>query len=392
MPLYHAAVLGAGLAGLECARRLAAAGLRAVLLDRKTSLDSAVHTTGIFVRRTLEDFDLPADCLGPAVRHVTLYSPALRPLHLESPHAEFRVGRMALLYQRLLADAVRSGVTWLPATRFLSLELGAPTRIHIERGGRSEVLVARFVVAADGAQSRAARDLGLDTNREFLVGVEDVLRGVPLSGPPRFHVFLDPQLAPGYIAWLVNDGEEAHLGVGGYAGRFHPAQALEEFRSRLRGIVGLQDAQTVERRSGLIPVGGVLRRLANPYGLLVGDVAGAVSPLTAGGLDPAVRLSDLAARVLVDYLSTGDPKALAPYSGDALRARFVSRLAMRRMFAALRWRMPLELGCALLRLPGARRLAEHVFFGRGSFPDSVTVSPRCPALQTERPIAAARSR
>jgi len=29
----------------------------------------------------------------------------------------------------------------------------------------------------------------------------------------------------------------------------------------------------------------------------------------------------------------------------------------------------LELGCALLRLPVFSRLATHVFFGRGSFPD-----------------------
>ena len=35
--------------------------------------------TGIFVRRTLEDFDIPEDCLGPAVRHVALYSPAAAP-------------------------------------------------------------------------------------------------------------------------------------------------------------------------------------------------------------------------------------------------------------------------------------------------------------------------
>lgn len=386
MPLYHAAVVGAGLAGLECARRLGAAGLRVVLLDRKASLASAVHTTGIFVRRTLEDFDLPDDCLGPAVRHVTLYSPALRPLHLESPHTEFRVGSMAQLYQRLLADAVRGGVTWLPEARFVGLEPGAPTRIHIERDGRAEVLVARFVVAADGAQSRAARHLGLDINREFLVGVEDVLRGVPLSGPPCFHVFLDPRLAPGYIAWLVNDGEETHLGVGGYADRFRALQALEEFRSRLRGIAGLQQAQIVERRGGLIPVGGVLRRLANRHGLLVGDAAGAASPLTAGGLDPAVRLSDLAARVIVEYMATGDPKALAPYSGEAFRPRFISRLVMRRIFAAMRWRMPLEAACALLHLPGARRLAEHVFFGRGSFPD---VAGRELAVRSRRGTASA---
>jgi flavin-dependent dehydrogenase len=389
---HDVAILGAGLAGLECARFLAAAGLRVVLLDRKPWLAASVHTTGIFVRRTLEDFNLPADCLGPPVRHVTLYSPALRGLELKSPHAEFRVGRMARLYERFLADAIRSGATWLPATRYVGLELGAPPRIHIERGGRREVLVTRFVVAADGAQSRAARHLGLDLNSEFIVGVEDVLHGVPLSGPPRFHCFLDPALAPGYIAWLVNDGEEAHLGVGGYGNRFDPLHALDKLRKRLDGIADLSHAQRVERRGGLIPVGGVLRRLVNAHGLLVGDAAGAVSPLTAGGLDPAMRLSHLAAGVIAQYLSSGDAAALAEYSGERFRARFISRLWMRRLLASVRSPLLVEAGCALLRLPGPRHLAWHVFFGRGSFPDLPTSSPRSLALQSGRQTAAARSR
>lgn len=69
---YDVAVIGAGLAGLQCARLLAGQGVRVLLVDRKRSLDQAVHTTGIFVRRTLADFDLPEECLGPPVRHVTL--------------------------------------------------------------------------------------------------------------------------------------------------------------------------------------------------------------------------------------------------------------------------------------------------------------------------------
>src|SRR2546423_8481000 len=104
---FDVVVVGAGLGGLQCARLLARAGVRVLIADRKRALDEAVHTTGIFVRRTLEDFDLPADCLGAAVRGVTLYSPARRALALDSEHDEFRVGRMGRLYLRFLADCER---------------------------------------------------------------------------------------------------------------------------------------------------------------------------------------------------------------------------------------------------------------------------------------------
>lgn len=370
MENYDVIVVGAGLAGLQTARLLGERGFRLLLVDRKPAVEQSIHTTGIFVRRTLEDFALPEDCLGPPVRHVRLYSPARRFMDLSSPHDEFRVGRMGLLYQRLLYNAIRAGVEWMPATRYVE-QIKTKDGMVVRLAGQSFSRWVRthYIVGADGATSRVGGDLGLETNREWIVGVEEVLQGVPLAGPPRFHCFLDPRLAPGYLAWLVHDGEEVHLGVGGYPARFDPLKALGEFRSSVNSIVDLRRAALIERRGGRIPVGGVLRHIANDRGLLVGDAAGAVSPLTAGGLDPCIRLSTFAARVIGDYLQTGDPGVLAAYSGDSFRARFLSRLWMRRMIAVARAPALLEFGCGLLRMPVLNSLAWHVFFGRGSFPD-----------------------
>jgi len=370
MENYDAIVVGAGLAGLQTSRLLAERGYSVLLVDRKVALDQSIHTTGIFVRRTLEDFALPADCLGPPVRHITLYSPARRSMDLVSPYDEFRVGRMGLLYQRFLEQAVRAGVEWMPATGYVDQAgLKDQTIVRLVSGTSSRSVLTRYIIGADGANSRVGRDLGLEVNREWIVGVEEVLSGVPLDGRPRFHCFLDPRLAPGYLAWLVHDGEEVHLGVGGYSARFDPMNALREFRASVSSIVDLSNAKLIERRGGRIPVGGVLRHIANDRGLLVGDAAGAVSPLTAGGLDPCMRLSTFAARVVGDYLETGSPAALADYSGELFRARFISRLWMRRMIAVVQSPALVELGCAMMRLPLINSFAWHVFFGRGSFPN-----------------------
>ena len=127
--------------------------------------------------------------------------------------------------------------------------------------------------------------------------------------------------------------------------------------------------RTVERRGGLIPVNGILGRIACERGLLVGDAAGAVSPLTAGGLDAAIRLSTFAAEVIVAYLETGDARVLAQYTGGRFGTRFIARRWMRRAIASIENRALIEAGCALLRVQPFRSFAEHVFFGRGSFPD-----------------------
>lgn len=379
MEQFDVVVVGAGLAGLQTTRLLTRRGVRVLLVDRKRSLEDSIHTTGIFVRRTLEDFDLPEDCLGQPIRRVTLYSPARRALTIESKHDEFRVGRMGRLYARLLEDATSAGAVWSPATRYVGLEDAGRrgSQVLLERGGLERRVAARYVIGGDGARSRVARDLGLDENREWIVGVEDVLEGARLEGPPQFHCFIDPRIAPGYLAWLVHDGEETHIGVGGYAARFDAVRALEDFRVEMNVRFDFSRARRVERRGGRIPVGGVLRRIANARGLLVGDAAGAVSPLTAGGLDPCMRLSNLAASVVADCVASGGESALARYSGESFRARFISRLWMRRLISSVRSPVLLEAACAAMRLPPFDALARHVFFGRGSFPDCGMRTAEC---------------
>jgi flavin-dependent dehydrogenase len=269
-----------------------------------------------------------------------------------------------------LQQCLHAGVAWLPQTSYLSHSaVDGKITLRLNSGSSTRSITTRYLIGADGARSRVARALNLEENREWIVGVESVLQGAVLDGPPRLLCFLDPELAPGYIAWIAHDGEETHLGVGGYPSLFEPVAALQDFRSRVAGLIDLKKAKQIESRAGFIPVGGVLRNIANSTGLLIGDAAGAVSPLTAGGLDPCMRLSAFAANVVTEYLSSGDVEALRAYSGELFRSRFASRLWARRIAATLRHPQLLELGCALLRVPVASRLAHHVFFGRGSFPD-----------------------
>lgn len=381
MEKFDVTIVGAGLAGLHLSQLLAQSGLRVALTDRKRSVDESVHTTGIFVRKTFEDFDLPENCLGPVIRNVRLYSPRLRQLNFASAHDEFRVGRMRLLYDRLLKRCINSGVEWLPDMRYLThaITFGGTTVTFDSRHGLRR-LETRYLVGADGAMSRVAENLNLDRNTEWIVGLEEVYQGINFAGPPRLHCFLDPQLAPGYIAWLVNDGEETHIGVGGYVSRFEPARALSVFRERARRLFEFPAVDPIERRGGRIPVNGILRRIANERGLLIGDAAGAVSPLTAGGLDACLRLSSVAASVIHAYLGTADVRILNSYSGERFRARFISRLWMRRIISLAQWPCAMEIGCALFHLPIFNSMARHVFFGRGSFPEVEIDKALHPAL------------
>ncbi|WP_380168135.1 NAD(P)/FAD-dependent oxidoreductase [Jannaschia sp. R86511] len=364
-------VVGAGLAGLRTATRLAERGHDVLLVDRREQLRTAIRTTGIFVRRTLEDFALPEDCLGPPIRRVVLYPPSLRrPVRLDSGHDEFRVADMAALYEASVEGAAAAGVRVALGTRYAGRHDGESLLVGPD-GPRA--VRARFVVGADGAHSRVARDLGLDRNHHLLSGAEEVFPlARPTTGPPTFHCVVDPCLAPGYLAWVVDDGRHAHVGVAGYPHRFPNGMraALRELAARAPGLVPDAPAEQVERRGGPIPVGGLLRRIGCAEGLLVGDAAGAVSPLTAGGLDPCLRLSDHAVDVLDAALRHGHAQRVAgAYEGATLRARFRGRLLMRHGLAQVRSRAVAEAAFTVLRTPPGRTAAARVLFGHGSFPD-----------------------
>jgi flavin-dependent dehydrogenase len=357
-------VVGAGLAGLRTARLLARRELNVLVVDRRRSLSTGIRTTGIFVRRTLDDFDLPDHLLGPGVRDVLLYPPSRRaPIRLTSDRDEYRVADMAAVYEHARRAAESAGARVLLGVRYVEASGGSV------RFADAEPVTARFIVGADGARSQVARDLGLDVNRRFLLGAEIVHPVASGTATPAFHCVLDPRVAPGYLGWVIDDGRHAHVGVAGYpdAMRTGIRHLLDAFAADAPGRTA--PAGPIERRGGPIPVGGVLRRLVCPAGLLVGDAAGAVSPLTAGGLDPCLRMSGLAAAVAAEYLRTGDQRILSRYDGDALRARFRGRLLLRRVFAGIRSPAAAETAVAALRGRAGRALAARVLFGDGSFPD-----------------------
>src|SRR5438045_583205 len=153
MKYYDVVVIGAGLAGLQCAQLLSAQGSQVLLVDRKPALTTTIHTTGIFVRRTLEDFVLPEECLGPVIRQVKLYSPRHRIQLLESNHDEFRVAQMGKLYLHYLEACSRAGVAWVPATHYRGWEAIDKTtlRVALETDRKPWSVQTRYLVGADGA-------------------------------------------------------------------------------------------------------------------------------------------------------------------------------------------------------------------------------------------------
>ena len=77
-------IIGAGFAGLSCARTAAAQGLDTLVLERKPCPGANIRTTGILVKEAADLLKLPAH-LSKKITGVRLYSPSGKWIDLNSP-------------------------------------------------------------------------------------------------------------------------------------------------------------------------------------------------------------------------------------------------------------------------------------------------------------------
>jgi flavin-dependent dehydrogenase len=83
---------------------------------------------------------------------------------------------------------------------------------------------------------------------------------------------------------------------------WRPDEAMSAFLAKIAPVIDLRDARPSSVRAGLIPCGGVVRPVAAARVLLVGDAAGMVSPVTAGGIHTALKHGLAAGNAVADFL------------------------------------------------------------------------------------------
>lgn len=295
-------VVGASFAGLASGLALARAGLRVTVLEKKTDPGAKLHTTGIIVKDAIDQIALLDTLPTSLVRRipgVRLYAPNLRYVDLEAPGYYFLATDTPAVMRWLASEAERSGA----AIAYDAAFTGAK---RLQSGFEVDGLgTTRFLIGADGPRSRVAAALGLGVSTRFLAGVEYEYAGAPLAVPDKLHCFIDRRIARGYIGWVLAgvDGVQAGLAqrLGGRSA-FNPDEAMEAFLAKIAPVIELRWLTPTGVRAGLIPCGGVVAPVAASRALLVGDAAGIVSPVTAGGIHTALKHGLAAGNAVADFL------------------------------------------------------------------------------------------
>ena len=191
--------------------------------------------------------------------------------------------------------------------------------------GETVEIRARYVVVADGANSRFGRALGTFRTREWPYGTAiRTYWETPRHAEPWIESALDVKdrngnPMPGY-GWIfpVGDGT-VNIGVGLLSTfrefkTVNTTTLLDSYAHQIADRWEINpDRPECKATSGRIPMGGSVGPKAGPSYLVIGDAAGSVNPFNGEGIDYAYETARMAAQVLHEAIDAGDPTVLQRY-------------------------------------------------------------------------------
>jgi len=327
--VYDIAVVGGGPAGASAAYRLARAGLSVALLEKEILPRRKVCAGGVVYRaRSIFDVDIApvVECECHTASMSLLKSGGYFEGVREVPVVSMVM--RARLDQFLCEQAAEKGAELYESFKVDSADFDDFVTLRSSIG----VVRARFVIAADGANSTMARLAGWSEVRKLAPAVECELK-VDDAIMDRFagRAHFDFDIPENGYGWVFPKCDHLNVGLGGF-GRRRKAN-LKALLHEYAATFGAKLPEDVDIHGYVIPIVPRPGGFAQKRVFLVGDAAGFADPVSAEGIFFSVLSGQMAADALIDG-ELDEQKSIGLYQAR-LNESILPELAAGRKLAAL---------------------------------------------------------
>ncbi|MBL8054893.1 MAG: geranylgeranyl reductase family protein [Nitrospira sp.] len=349
---YDVIVVGSGPAGSITAWRLARAGVRVAVLE-KAALPRYKTCGGGIIGRTLQA--LPID-----VRHVIEQDCHTAQLQVVSEGLSFTTHRSVPIVSMTMRDqfdyALLSAAQAAGAALYqrCAVEEVSPKSDWVTVTTDKGAMMAKFLVAADGALSPIARKVGMVDGRVLIPALEYEVM-IPQERLDRFRgvARFDFGILPHGYAWAFPKRQHLSIGILSMVQR---ERELKRTIMQYLDLLGCGDLTQIERHGFVIPIRPRTGPFMKNRVLLVGDAAGFADPVTGEGISCALRSGQLAAQSLID--GNLEEEAVQGKYTRSVTESLMPELRAGRLLARLLYDFPRLRSWAFLRQ--GQRLSEAV--------------------------------
>jgi len=333
--LYDAIIVGLGPGGSTAARLLAQEGFRVLGVD-KAAFPRYKPCGGGLSARTLSHLpDQIHPQIEATIHNLRFTFRGTRMMNYHSPlPVAFMIRRPS--FDRALAEAAESAgatIAFGQEVRRVT-ESASHVEVEMEHGVRHH---ARFVIGADGAQSRIGRLIDPRPSARPAWSLEAEAPRPAVGSTAGDEVWLDLGTVPGGYGWSFPKANHLSIGVAGFSPvPTNPRATLAAYLNAQRPIA--PDTALTVHSHPIPAVSTTLKRLASDRLLVVGDAANLVDPFFGEGIYYAIRSGEIAAQS-VEAALRGTAIGLQHYS-DRIKTQFEEEFRLATRLARVAYRLP----------------------------------------------------
>jgi geranylgeranyl reductase len=279
-------VVGGGPAGSIAARYLAGWGLEVILLERNFSFSKPCGGGVPF--SAFDELGIPKGVIKREVKSIRVFSPVGEKLDIELKGGSLAIVERGEFDRALRNEAEKKGAQVIEGEFKGLIADGKAYRVDTYiKEGKTDV-VAEYIIAADGVNSRVRAALGIRPSKSLFT-LSEKIKGVNID---FCEFWFGSSHASGIYSWVFPSAEGISVGTGSSEAR-EVLELFKLFREK-RGII-----QEGLKRIYKIPIWkGDLYNKNNI--IFAGDSAGQVMPLSYEGIYYAMKAGEFAARAIIE--------------------------------------------------------------------------------------------